>query len=75
MSGVAAVVLLVSPAVEETVETIDGGGDGVSEREGGAGGEGEPSIVVRVVLAFLEGRVRVELAVPGQRKANIKQRK
>jgi hypothetical protein len=66
VSGVAEVVLLVRPAVEETVETIEGGGEGVSEREGGAGGDGEPNMVVRVVV-LREGRVRVESAVPKQR--------
>lgn len=63
-SGVAELELFVSPAVEDTVETIDGGGEGVSEREGGAGGDGDPSMVLRVVFAFLEGLVSVELAVP-----------
>lgn len=65
MRGVAELELLVRPAVEETVETIDGGGDGVSEREGGAGGDGDPNIVVNVVFVFLEGLVNVEFAVPG----------
>ena len=60
--GVAAVVLLVRPAEDDTVETIEGGGEGVSDLEGGPGGVGDPTMVVRVVLR--EGRVRVELAVP-----------
>ena len=69
--GVAEVVLLVRPAVEETVETIEGGGEGVSDREGGPAGEGEPIMVVRVVV-LREGRVSVELAVPRGKVINIK---
>ena len=63
--------LLVSPAVEETVETIDGGGEGVSEREGGAGGEGDPTMVLKVVFVLRDGLVSVELAVP-EKEENVK---
>ena len=59
--------LFVRPAVEETVDTIEGGGDGEPEREEGAGVDGDPTMVVSVVLLMLvlrEGRVRVEFAVP-----------
>ena len=59
-------VLEVRAAVDDTVDTMEGGGDGV---------EGDAEIVVKVValaadivdafVAFLVGRVRVESAVPG----------
>ena len=59
-------VLEVRAAVDDTVDTMEGGGDGV---------EGDAGIVVKVValaadivdafVAFLVGRVRVESAVPG----------
>ena len=59
-------VLEVRAAVDDTVGTMEGGGDGI---------EGDAEIVVKVValaadivdafVAFLVGRVRVESAVPG----------
>ena len=59
-------VLEVRAAVDDTVDTMEGGGDGI---------EGDAEIVVKVValaadivdafVAFLVGRVRVESAVPG----------
>ena len=63
-------VLAVRAAVEETVETREGGGEGEDEREAGEAGEGgggEAEMVVRLVTfpAFLAGRERVESAVPG----------
>ena len=70
-------VLEVRAAVDDTVDTMEGGGDGEEDRDGDAGDGvgGDAEIVVRVValaadivdafVAFLVGRVRVESAVPG----------
>ena len=72
-------VLDVSAAVDDTVDTMEGGGDGEEDLEGdaGEGVGGDAEIVVKVVafadifvafidafVAFLVGRVRVESAVP-----------
>ena len=41
------------------MDTSDGGGDGVTDLEGGAGGGG--GLVVGLTSVFLPGRERVEL--------------
>ena len=73
-------VLAVRAAVDDTVDTMEGGGDGDEDREGeaGEGVGGDADIVVKAVafadifvafadafVAFLVGRVKVESAVPG----------
>ena len=70
-------VLEVRAAVDDTVDTMEGGGDGEEDRDGDAGDGvgGDAEIVVKVValaadivdafVAFLVGRVRVDSPVPG----------
>ena len=50
---------LVKPAVEETVETREGGGEGVTDLEGGAGGGGG-GLVAGLTSVFRPGLERVE---------------